>query len=331
MKRRGFTLIELLVVIAIIAVLIAPFLPAVQAAREAARRSQCVNNLKQMGLAIQNYHDVNNEIPPTSSAVTPDWSMKGRLLPFIEQAQLFSALNVSFNSNTSTNSTVYTTRIAVYLCPSDNNAPDGASGAGFASKPSNYPNNIGILRNAGNAVNGPADKMGQTADGPDISFALIRDGLSNTAIFSEFCLGGGLSAATGKPGKTMIYKTTSGAADSTYVPYGYAIFQTIVTQCQASAIPAQQSSDGKGSFWLFQNMGQGGAYSHMNTPNKTTCYYDGAHTDSGIITASSYHSGGVNVLFLDGSVRFVKDTINPITWWAIATRDGGEVVSADQL
>src|SRR6516162_1784656 len=109
-RRPGFTLIELLVVIAIIAVLIALLLPAVQAAREAARRAQCVNNLKQLGLAIQNYHDVHGALPPTalasSATVTPDFSMKGRILPFLEQTVLSNALNSSYLYNDPTNFTV---------------------------------------------------------------------------------------------------------------------------------------------------------------------------------------------------------------------------------
>src|SRR5438046_4169318 len=100
--RRAFTLIELLVVIAIIGVLIALLLPAVQSAREAARRSQCVNNLKQLGIAIQNYADSNGALPPTGSNGGNNFSMKGRLLPFMEQQQVWNALNQSANWNTST-------------------------------------------------------------------------------------------------------------------------------------------------------------------------------------------------------------------------------------
>src|SRR5262249_4340490 len=129
MRRRGFTLIELLVVIAIIAVLIALLLPAVQAAREAARRTQCVNNLKQLGLSVQNYHDINGSLPPTGNnptvtagvGATNDFSMKARILPFMEQQAVWNAFNQSFAYNASQNQTPTSTTINAFLCPSDSN------------------------------------------------------------------------------------------------------------------------------------------------------------------------------------------------------------------
>jgi prepilin-type N-terminal cleavage/methylation domain-containing protein/prepilin-type processing-associated H-X9-DG protein len=334
--RRGFTLIELLVVIAIIAVLIGLLLPAVQAAREAARRMQCVNNLKQLGLATQNYADVNGEIPPSCNGGAPtgigstnDFSMKARLLAFFEQNAVFNSLNMSFSSTSAQNGTVRVQKLAVFLCPSDGNAPSSTltlNGVTLQAGYSSYPNSIGIMRNAGNAIDGPADKMNQTSDGPPISYAIVTDGLSNTALWSEFVMGTGQTTATnGRDGKNMLYGPL-GTPDGKFGPYGYATFQLVVSACQNNTA---KFSDQKGQEWLNHQMGWGGAYSHMMTPNKRACSYDGWHTDSGVITASSNHPGGVNLAMMDGSVRFVRDSVNQVTWWAIATYAGGEVVSAD--
>jgi prepilin-type processing-associated H-X9-DG protein len=331
-------LIEILVVIAIIGLLIALLLPAVQAAREAARRSQCANNLKQLGLAVQNYSDVYGALPPAaatgpSGSLMNNFSMKTRILPYLEQPALFDSMNVCFWQETPQNATSLTTMVDAFLCPSDGNVPCGTyavSGAGdrqvgYAS----YPNNLGTTpTNNGGQYDGPAYFMGAGEPAPlplaaTVTPAGITDGMSNTVIWSEMVRG---RNGTTLPGPNQVYLMSIPPPP----PNAFIPLITFVTACKVATPLA--GFDYKGRIWGTDYAAEGGGYSHIMTPNQNACVFQGQprpdETSAVCVGASSFHPGGVNVGFLDGSVRFIRDGVNPQTWWALATRAGGEPFDA---
>jgi prepilin-type N-terminal cleavage/methylation domain-containing protein/prepilin-type processing-associated H-X9-DG protein len=332
--RRGFTLIELLVVIAIIAVLIALLLPAVQAAREAARRMQCTNNLKQLGLGLHNYEGLAGALPPscvlsgsgTKVSTWLGWSVHGRLLPLLEQGPMFNAINFNYSGESAINLTVSTQQVALFICPSE-------------ADPSPIPGESGVVGTYGFLMGdwfvwgGLPGPVNRSAFAPNASRRLadFRDGLSQTLVASE-----------GKA-KQPLLRDCGGLAKINQpetVPPPDADPQAVAPEYDGGACQFNYGH----SEWSDGEVHQTGLTTAW-TPNRRTPGYAanpqrdldlvGQREKKGgptyaAITARSYHPGGVNALMADGSVRFVKEGISGPTWRALGTIAGGEVVSGDQ-
>lgn len=326
-RRRGFTLIELLVVIAIIGVLIALLLPAVQSAREAARRSQCLNNLKQIGLAIHNYHDSNNAFPwcglsviGPAATTTTQWSPHTRFLPYVEQGSLFAAMNFSFIWSAPQNSTVTATNVGIFNCPSDSRSTVPV--IGWAG--TNYRANEGSSLVYGY---GDSDPMNVNASMPPPNglffsnqlyrMADVTDGLSNTAAFSEHLKGDFDNAVVTELGDTFWPQTYPATPDAA------------VAQCQGIDITnlSFQRVSNVGAPWT-QYYHSTTTYSHVGRPNGRSCMFPPLRI---MTNANSRHPGGVNVLMVDGSTRFLKSSVDVGAWRALGSRNGGEIISADSL
>ena len=369
-NRRGFTLIELLVVIAIIAVLIALLLPAVQAAREAARRSQCINNLKQIGLALHNYHTAMDRFPMAVSKNPlyypgdndaewgygrwTGWSPGAaaglsRPDPDLQRGELRLGSGASGGmGGSSMNSTVYNTVINVFLCPSDPNAD--------AQRSNSYHASIGST-----TYESPVTTPGMFAVYNSYGLRDCTDGSSNTIAFAEALTGsdnavsGNTSQGTSYRGDVLENANNPGTGGQTSAddPSGYygtsaqflmasanstAVLAGLQACATAAASPSSASySTMRGFTWADGN----GGWTYTNiiqTPNHDSifpgggCRFNcaGCGIDSSFSYAvSSNHPGGANVLMTDGSVRFVKDGVTRLVWWALGTRNGGEVISAD--
>lgn len=305
--RGGFTLIELLVVIFIIAILAALLLPAVQAAREAARRAQRVNNLKQIGLAVHGHQESRGAFPSGAGSPVGDASLLVQILPFIERQDIYNAINVTdfgaFSVQTNSNATVLALTPSAFLCPSHQDFSHPAM------RRTDYAGNAGT-----DSIRGEGVFIGH-----GLTPAEIQDGLSCTAGGSEWITGSGTGRQGDPLGSTFLIE--AGADPRDVASFGRA--------CESVQIGgAKVGSAVKGLFWTTTALGFT-QYNHVMAPDRTSCsQIRGALTAK---TAGSHHSHGVNVLFMDGSVRFARDAIDGSVWWGLGTRAGGEIVDGTVL
>ncbi|MCP4507471.1 MAG: DUF1559 domain-containing protein, partial [Fuerstiella sp.] len=333
--RVGFTLIELLVVIAIIAILIALLLPAVQQAREAARRTQCKNNLKQLGLAQHNYHDVYSMFPASigwnqaADQRRGNFSDKVAMLPFLDRASEYNLRDENqrpyepagwFGSD---NILAFGGTIPAFNCPS--NSPQHAD-ARHNTAIHSYAVNMGVMRYEGRGRQGTHNGIGYyvghgvTSDS-SVSFKDITDGSSNTAAYSEFVNSPGASGTGNSTGPdTKKYQSYAWAKN---LPTHDALRQSCLDNAAAGNLGRMNNTwrqSLRGSSWAWAFIGTGNVYSHNMLPNEPACQHMEGGTDWGgdtLFSASSRHTGGAQFLLADGSVRFVSENIDTSTYWSL--------------
>jgi prepilin-type N-terminal cleavage/methylation domain-containing protein/prepilin-type processing-associated H-X9-DG protein len=364
--RRAFTLIELLVVIAIVAVLTALFLPAVQAAREAARRAQCANNLKQIGIAMHNYQSIMNTFPVgflfpsvpnaggSNAQGIPDlhwrWSVLAQLSPYLEQVVVCNAINFNWPIAPGVgatgpyagfpaykpfpmNTTAMVTKIGLFLCPCDGatgqaTLPDGVTTFG----PSNYH----FCTGDGQPGSGHVGDAGDPTNGAspaDGAFILGSPQSAATIIDGMSNTVAGSEQLIGPASGTIT--TTAGPAPQPPDVRRAAVYvSTVPLPDNGPASGCDNAIAGwrldKGYAWWDGDY-RSSLYNHYLTPNSKTydCWQSSPPHDPAIKAARSNHPGGVNILYCDGHVIFAKDSANLSTWRALGTRNGGEVISAD--
>jgi len=334
-RRRGFTLIELLVVISIIGVLIALLLPAVQMAREAARKTQCTNNLKQLGLALHNYESSNSAYPPslvlTGTGNTVNWfggwGANARVLPFLEQRTMFDAINFDFSYDTPINRTVTTMVIGSFICPSETkpHASDNAFGKAGVS---NYGYNMGDWYVWGGFGPQVISNRGAFAPNTSRKVADFTDGLSQTLMVSEvktyqivYYSSNGLSQIN----NPKVVPGTNADLFSVAPEYRGGGSVTVLTNGHTTWADGRAIQTGMTTAWPPNKKIQVGLNSKDNVDLCGRSEEEGGPTFAAI-NSRSFHPGGVNALLGDGSVRFVKDGISGTVWRALGSFRGGEIV-----
>jgi len=355
-KHRGFTLIELLVVIAIIAVLIALLLPAVQAAREAARRAQCVNNMKQLGLAIHNYESSNTCFPLGAVATNPSqgwgaWANNGftwrvLILPQLEQTAMYNSLNFSLHEGSESGAeqaTAWYTRVNAFVCPSD--------GLNVGILPANVPTGqypmYGPPPNPNGGAPGVVAVNYHLSHGDNYTIGQLSNVGSNP--WETPCTGApvgqptiGIAGFWGTSFDCMITKADSGGTMRGFSDYRTGNFATMagITDGTSNTILAGEtlpSEDANNEFFTATSASMGVTIPLNWSTKRSTCTDGktfgtddlGCRFSYGGHGFKSRHPGGVNMLFADGSVHFLKNSINRVTIAGLGSRNGGEVVSAD--
>ncbi len=329
-KRRGFTLIELLVVIAIIAILVALLLPAVQQAREAARRTQCKNHLKQLGLALHNYIDANRYLPPgaavnlsvTSTGSNGSWGVHGRILPYLEQGSLYNGVDLTTAWDFQT--AISGVKIPVFACPSDPKSDVARDPGG--GKVTLYPTSYGFNYGTWFVFDPTTGRGGDGLFYPNarLSFRDAVDGSTNTMLAAEV--------------KAWTPYQRNGGPSQTTVPDSIAEAEAIV------ASGGQFKNTGH-TEWPDGRVHHTGVTTALPPNSKVrfstggvdyeetdyNSWQEGLNGSAGspsyaMITSRSYHVGMVNVLLFDGSVRSLSENLDRATWRALGTRNGGEII-----
>ena len=327
-RKRGFTLIELLVVIAIIAILISLLLPAVQQAREAARRTQCKNNLKQIGLALHNYLDVFSAFPPsfvsdisTRNTQGGEWSVHARILPYLEEANLYNTANLSLTYEDPANAGIAQQKVSAFLCPSEVNDKTRSDSNGNAI---HYPVSYGFNGGTWFVWDNATRRGGNGAFHPNSKFGTqhFTDGTSNTLCFSEV--------------KAFSPYNRDGSTGTSNIPASPNDVDLLVTS------GGSNKSDSGHTEWVDGRIHQTG-FTTTLTPNSkvivpggvrpsegdyTSCREDKTCTSStfAAVTSRSWHTGVVQSLMMDGSTHNISENIDLGVWQNLGARNDGNVI-----
>jgi prepilin-type N-terminal cleavage/methylation domain-containing protein len=322
MNRRAFTLVELLVVIAIIGILVGLLLPAVQSAREAARRMSCQNNMRQIGLALHNHESALRSFPPLGDyrayGSTVYWSFHTKLLPYCEQAQLQNLID--FSIPISQQPQVAKIRVPYLLCPSESNDRERPDGPTFVHYPLNYAGNAGVWH----IYQPPQDRgTGVFLLNRPLRIAEITDGTSNTLGIAEV------------KAFTPYLRDGGNPAGTASIPS---------SPDQVAGFGGEFKVDSGHTEWVDARIHQTG-FTTTFTPNTFVKFVSGNKTYDidfnsmregrsttlptyAVVTSRSYHTGGVNALRMDGSIQFVSSSIEKSVWQSLGTRSGGEVIDS---